>query len=240
MSSLGYYQKSYQLMMYPLSNITSVINPVLQPFLSDYQDQKDVIAAKNTKMIQLLASISFPIGMFCFLSSEEIVMLMFGEQWIAAVPAFRILSLSIPLQVLFSTSGSIYQSANATNYMFYVEIVNSGITILGFFLSLLLGKTIEWFAVAWDITLFLGFMFSYTVLYRIVLRVSPIQLFKKLIPMLLYCLLIVLFYYVHNLFDMNWNLFVSMSVKGLVCVIAAFIKMLLSKDLLLSLVLKKI
>ncbi len=240
MSALGYYQKNYQLMMYPLANITSVINPVLQPFLSDYQDQKKMIASKNTKIFQILSSISFPIGMFFFFASEEIVRVMFGDQWLLAVPTFRILALSIPLQIIFSTSGSIYQSANATNYMFYVELFNSGITILGFILSLTFGKTIEWFALAWDITLTIGFVFSYIVLYKVVLKSSPICLFRQLLPMLTYAGIILIIDYMFQLFHIDFNLWLNLIFKGTLCLAIALIVMLLTKDVLLTIIIAKI
>ena len=37
MSDLGYYEKSYRLMMLPLQNITQVITPVMHPIFSDFQ-----------------------------------------------------------------------------------------------------------------------------------------------------------------------------------------------------------
>lgn len=36
-ANLGYYEKSYRLMMLPLENVSSVISPVLHPLLSEYQ-----------------------------------------------------------------------------------------------------------------------------------------------------------------------------------------------------------
>ena len=40
MSDLGYYEKSYRLMMLPLQNITQVITPVMHPIFSDFQNDK--------------------------------------------------------------------------------------------------------------------------------------------------------------------------------------------------------
>ena len=37
MNSLGYYEKSYRLMMLPLQNITHVISPVMHPVFSNFQ-----------------------------------------------------------------------------------------------------------------------------------------------------------------------------------------------------------
>ena len=36
-AELGYYNKPYNLMLYPVNNLTGVISPVLHPILSDYQ-----------------------------------------------------------------------------------------------------------------------------------------------------------------------------------------------------------
>lgn len=165
---------------------------------------------------------------------------MFGDQWLLAVPTFRILALSIPLQIIFSTSGSIYQSANATNYMFYVELFNSGITIIGFILSLTFGKTIEWFALAWDITLAIGFVFSYIVLYKVVLKSSPICLFRQLVPMLTFAGIILIIDYMFQLFHIDFNLWLNLIFKGTLCLTIALVVMLLTKDVLLTIIIAKI
>lgn len=48
MNPLGYYEKSYRLMMLPLQNITYVITPVMHPILSDYQnDMKNLPIPTN-------------------------------------------------------------------------------------------------------------------------------------------------------------------------------------------------
>lgn len=49
MQSLGYYEKSYRLMMLPLSTITNVITPTIQPMFSDYQNEKDVLLKHSLK-----------------------------------------------------------------------------------------------------------------------------------------------------------------------------------------------
>ncbi len=61
MSSLGYYEKSYRLMMLPLQNITHVFTPVIHPIFSDYQHDLDHLATSYEKIIRLLAFYWFTI-----------------------------------------------------------------------------------------------------------------------------------------------------------------------------------
>lgn len=107
MGALGYYDKSYRLMMLPLQNVTSVINPVIQPVLSSLQDDKSELAKKYNKIIQCIAAISFPLAVFLFFAAYEIINIVYGDNWNPAVPVFKILTISLPLQMILSSSGAI-------------------------------------------------------------------------------------------------------------------------------------
>ena len=52
MSDLGYYEKSYRLMMLPLQNITQVITPVMHPIFSDFQDDKGKLATSYERILR--------------------------------------------------------------------------------------------------------------------------------------------------------------------------------------------
>ena len=62
MNSLGYYEKSYRLMMLPLQNITHVISPVMHPVFSNFQDDPLKLALSYEKVIRILAFIGFPLS----------------------------------------------------------------------------------------------------------------------------------------------------------------------------------
>src|SRR5699024_4389501 len=68
MSPLGYYEKSYRLMMLPLQNITHVITPVMHPIFSDYQHDLNHLAGAYEKIIRLLAFIGLPLSVFLWFS----------------------------------------------------------------------------------------------------------------------------------------------------------------------------
>lgn len=150
--SLGYYEKSYRLMMMPLQNITFVISPVLHPILSTLQNNYKELASKYMKILELLAYISFPLSVCLYFTATELIILIFGKQWYEAIRPFEILSLSVSVQILTSTAGSIYQSANATKLLFVSGLCCAFLLITGFLIPIIVYRTIE--AVAW------GFLIS--------------------------------------------------------------------------------
>lgn len=118
MAPLGQYEKSYRMMMLPLQNLTFAITPVMQPVFSTMQNDLHLMAEKYKKLFTLLCYIGFPLSVLLFFLGKELILLFFGDQWTEAILPFRILALSVGLQMLNGTTGSIYQSANATKQLF--------------------------------------------------------------------------------------------------------------------------
>lgn len=187
MQELGYYEKSYRLMLLPIQNITNVITPVLQPILSEY-DTKRIIDS-YIKMIRILGIISFPLTVFLYFSSEDIIIIVFGINWEKSVPIFRILSLSVAGQIILSTSGSIFQSLNKTKLLFYNGLSNTLCTILGLSLSCYIFKSAESVAWSWTITLYINFIISFYILLYKVLKISYLTFLKFLIVPILVSML---------------------------------------------------
>ena len=93
MSPLGFYEKSYRLMMLPLQNITNIISPVMHPIFSDFQHDLRKLSESYLKVVRVLAWIGFPLAAVLYFTAPELILLIFGSQWEASVPVFRILAL---------------------------------------------------------------------------------------------------------------------------------------------------
>ena len=125
MSELGYYEKSYRLMMLPLQNITQVITPVMHPIFSDLQNDKGKLATSYERIVRFLSFIGLPISVLLFFTAEEITLIIFGNQWLPSIPVFRILTLSVGIQIILSSSGSIFQAAGDTRSLFICGLFSS-------------------------------------------------------------------------------------------------------------------
>lgn len=215
MTQLGYYDKSYHLMMLPLQNVSFVIEPVLHPILSSLQDNKHELKAKNQKLAVVISNISFPIGLMLYFCGGEIIKMVYGGQWDAAIPVFRILALSLPLQMIQSTSGPVYQAAGKTNHLFYNGILNTTCTVCGFLIAARWGGSIESMAWAWDITLMINFLISYFILHTFTLKQSARSFYKALFPQLTNSLVVFIVIYVLSYIILIENIFLSLIFKGL-------------------------
>lgn len=152
MSDLGQYQKSYNLMIMPLNNISDVITPVLHPVFSEFQNDISFIKQRYFKLLNMLAYISFSLSVFLYFVSNEAILIVYGDNWIPAIRPFQILSLTVSTQMLLASAGSIFQAINATKNFFISGCLCSLFMITGFVVSIYLWGTIE--AVSW------GFLFA--------------------------------------------------------------------------------
>lgn len=119
---LGYYNKAYQLMLYPVNYLTNVITPVLHPILSDYQTDKEYIYKKYITVLKCLSLIGVFASILCVFCAEEIVLVLYGANWTQAIPCISILGVSVWFQMLTSTCTSIFKSLGESQLR-----LNSGI-----------------------------------------------------------------------------------------------------------------
>ena len=172
-------------MQMPLQNITFVITPVLHPILSSLQDDKTQLAEKNNQLTQILSWISFPLGIILFFAASPIITIIFGDRWIPAIPVFRILAFSVPLQIMTSTSGSLFQAAGKTKHLFYSGLQSSICTVGAFIIASIYYHTIESMAWAWVISSTLNFAFAYFIMYRFTFHASIFPFYKGILPQLM-------------------------------------------------------
>lgn len=138
MSDLGYYEKSYRLMQLPISNVSSVLTPTIQPVLSQYQDDRTQLSKYTVSILRILAYIGCILTPLLYISAKEIILIIFGEKWIPAVPIFQILSLSVFAQLTDSASGSLLQASNSPKLLFLsgliCAVINISAILVGVFL----------------------------------------------------------------------------------------------------------
>lgn len=184
---LGYYNKSYTLMLFPIQNLTHVITPVLHPILSDYQNDKEKIFTQYMKVVKVLSLLGVFVTPFCFFAADELILLFFGDQWTQAIPAFRILSLSIYAQMLAASTGSIYQSLGKTKLMFYSGIATTTITVVGILSGILSGR-VEKVAFFVSLAMNINFLIVFILLIKVGFELSfhrfLLVLWKDLVMMM--------------------------------------------------------
>ncbi len=214
LSELGYYEKSYRLMMLPLQNITQVITPVMHPIFSDYKNDLQQLSSAYERIVRLLAFIGIPLSVLLFFTAEEITLIIFGEQWMPSVPVFRILALSVGVQIVLSSSGSIFQAAGDTRSLFICGLFSSLLNVSGILVGVFYFGTLV--AVAWCIciTFTINFLQCYWQMYRVTIQRSLWPFIQQLLsPLLVSVVIVIVLLPVHILLSGS-NIFLTLSVKG--------------------------
>ena len=164
---LAYYDKAYQVSLYPNQMLTNVITPVIQPFMSEYENRKDILKKTYFKITLILGNLGVPLSVFLFFSAKEIIFFLFGAQWEGSTNSLKILALSVGFQMIGSSTGAIYQSANRTDLLLLSGIQSAILNIASIITGVFLGK-IEFVAAMVVFSFLINFIFNnYLLLYRI-------------------------------------------------------------------------
>lgn len=126
---LGVYEKTYQVMRYPLQLFTFAITPALQPVLTKYKEQPEIVYKEFTLVATRLALVGLFSATVIYWNAGDIIFILFGDQWFAAVDYLKILSLSIPIQMITSSTGGVFQAFGATKAMFKCGLFSSFVSI---------------------------------------------------------------------------------------------------------------
>ncbi|MFL2125369.1 lipopolysaccharide biosynthesis protein [Marinilactibacillus psychrotolerans] len=178
-SALGYYDKAYQVSLYPNQVLTSLITSVIHPIMSDYENEKDKIKQVYLRLSNILATIGLPLSIFLFFSSREII-LIFGPNWTESIPTLQILALSVWVQMILSSTGGVFQSGNRTDLLLLSGILSTILNILGIVTGILFGE-IEYVALFLVIAFTLNFVQANYLLMVRMFQSSILEFVKVLI-----------------------------------------------------------
>lgn len=217
MNQLGYYQKSYSLMMLPLQNITAVVTPVIHPIFSDFQNDLNKLATGYEKIVRLLAFIGLPLTVGLFFTAKELTLIFFGPQWMPSVPAFKILAISAGVQVILSSSGSIFQASGDTKSLFICGLFSSILNVSGILFGVFYFQTVEGVACCISSTFAINFVQCYWQMYHVTFKRRKIWSFIKQIwsSIILSGILILSMLPLEILFR-NTNILISILIKGII------------------------
>ena len=182
---LGYYNKAYTLMLYPVNNLTGVISPVLHPVLSDYQAELNTVYTKYMKIVRLLALMGLFIAPVCFLASEEIICILYGDNWMQTIDCFRLLSLAIIPQMINSSAGAIFQATNNTKLLFINSCINTAITVAAILMGIFAGGNIVVLSACVAVAYNIHFLTAFYMLIRFTFGFQIKAFAKDLLPELM-------------------------------------------------------
>ncbi|MGY8667497.1 MOP flippase family protein [Bradyrhizobium sp. UFLA05-109] len=134
--ALGYYSIAYRIMLFPLQNLTFVLNRALLPIFSGHQKNPALIGRQYLRLLQFIFVISAPLMLGLWSVREAFVVFVLGEKWRAASDIVAWLAPTGLLQSVVSTTGTVLIATGKTRLMRNLGLVCSLIFVTSFVLGL--------------------------------------------------------------------------------------------------------
>ncbi len=147
---LGIYAKAYNLLGLPIRQINGPMGAVALPALSRLQSDPQGYRRYYLRAVEIIAFAGMPIAAFAFVAADEVVLLLLGPQWTAAVPVFRWLAPAAFLGTLNVVPGWLCVSLGHTERQVHWALAAAPITVGAFVVGLRWG--IEGVAAAFSLT----------------------------------------------------------------------------------------
>lgn len=185
-SGLALYDKAYRLVLYPVSNLNQVLSRVIHPIFSKFSNEVDVIFEKYIEILYKITIYGVVVSVFCYFSSESIIIFMYGEQWRESIPLFKILSVTIFFQVLQSSTGGVFLATNNPKLYFRSGVIGASMMISCILLGVFIGASVLNVVYFVLCGLILNFIQSFYILINKVFRRSILDLKDIFIGSLFY------------------------------------------------------
>lgn len=111
-AALGFYSLGQHFAILTVSAISGVINKIMFPIFSKIQDDKKKYSVAFFKAFRLTNILAIPAIGGAVILANEIVLLIFGENWLQIVPIFYVLSIAALLNNFYGLAGPVLNSLN--------------------------------------------------------------------------------------------------------------------------------
>ena len=134
-SSLGMYQNARSLTNEIRARIAIPLQQVLFPAFSILQNEKDRFRNGIVRSGRLLSLVVVPIGFGVAAVAEELVPLLYGNQWLAMIPALKIISIGAGIRATTTVANPIFNATNRVGLSFRLFFVGTVITTVSIVIS---------------------------------------------------------------------------------------------------------
>jgi O-antigen/teichoic acid export membrane protein len=128
-ADLGVYTLAYRLPQTLVLSVLWAMTAVLFPTFSSLQDHKDALKKSFLSVLRYVELIVTPLCLGMFIAADPIIRVVFGEQWVEAIPILRVLSLYVWVVSIGYHVGDIYKAVGRPDIlikistpMFFVRI----------------------------------------------------------------------------------------------------------------------
>lgn len=230
LGQLGYYDKAYKLMLLPVGSLADIISQVLHPVLSSRQNDPEVIYNFLKKLTKFMAVFGISLSIFLFFSAEEIIRILFGDQWFSSIRPFKYLALSVGIQMILSGAQSVFLSLGKSNHLFLSGFLSFMVLSVAILSGIFIFESITGTSFLILIAFLINFFQVYYLLIVKVMKKGFIDFIRQLKTGLLIGSSVLIINLLIAYFLQLDNIFLSLLIKASVSSISFFLMLLLLKE----------
>jgi O-antigen/teichoic acid export membrane protein len=137
--ALGLYAKAYRMVKMPITQIRGPMRKVALPVLSSLQNQPERYVKYYQRLIDIIASLSIPLTLYCAIEADFLIRILLGQQWLGVVPVFRILAIAGVIHPVASTGGLVLISHGFSSRFFYFSVFYTIVIVASYIAGLPFG-----------------------------------------------------------------------------------------------------
>lgn len=123
--SLGIYQSAYKISTLTISEVVEVTNKVTFPVYSKLSEDKDRLFRAFKKVFLSSSGIAIILGLGIYIFAEQIVLILLGSNWVAAIPVVKVLAIYGIFRAIFGNFSAVFLALEKQNYVAFMTFIRS-------------------------------------------------------------------------------------------------------------------
>jgi PST family polysaccharide transporter len=139
--ALGYYTRAYDLIKLPSAIFTNIVGNVLFPAFSRLQRDPARLASSFRRITFLNALVLFPASAVLIAAAPEVIRILMGPDWSAAVGPFRILAITMLFRTSYKVGAMVASAAGLVHKVALANVIYMAVVIAGAAIAIRWGIT---------------------------------------------------------------------------------------------------
>ncbi len=163
---LGFYNLAYNLLVFPMNNISAVVGRVMFPALSIIQHDKQLVRDAYITANRYVAAISFPLMTWVLVTAPQLIRVVYGPKWIPVIPLVQIFAIAAMEQSIGANVGWIFLSQGRTDVLFKLGTFTTVLVVISFVVGLRGG--VEGVVIAYTVATYLAAYPVFAIAFRVI------------------------------------------------------------------------
>lgn len=175
----GFYYRADSIKLFPLSNLSTIINKVVFPLITPYQHNELLVKELVKKILKMVVCFLFPLIIFLTVEAEPIFRFLFTEKWLGSVKLYQLMCLTAIVYPIHIINLTILNIKGYSNVFFKLQIIKTILSTLIIFVFIRWG--IIWLIIGLNIETIIAFFINTYYTHKII-NYGSIEQIKHIFP----------------------------------------------------------